>query len=131
MITLRILTRKSKLGVGTYPNETVQKLLDMKMYRELRRIYYSYESISFQDDILDHIHLTHRIAKPGSDRSLIAVNDAEMDARLHGMARIKRDSHMGKLRRAEEAAMAQSRKFGNHLSKGRLAHINHGHEGDI
>lgn len=40
MVTLRILTRKSRIGVGTYANETVQKLLDLKKHRALRRLYY-------------------------------------------------------------------------------------------
>lgn len=86
-INLRILSRKSTLKVGPHAKETLQKLLDLKMYRHLRMIYYTYEAISFQDNILDEIGVVFRIDKPGSDPSLIkrtnAIKDAALVRRMH------------------------------------------------
>ena len=87
-VNLRILTRKSILKVGPHAKENVQKLLDLKMHRHLRMIYYTYEAISFQDDILDEIGAIYRIEKPGSDPTLIQKNNASKDAARHAKKNI-------------------------------------------
>lgn len=135
MITLRILTRKSKLGVGPYANETVQKLLDRKMYPMLRRYYYTYEAISFQDDILDEIHAEIRIEKPGTDKSAIEILDERM-----AMRQIKKLNMIGERKAAMgayssyKASVRHKKRIGDRntknkerLTKGILQAANHGH----
>lgn len=146
MITLRILTRKSKLGVGALANDTVGRLLELKKYQALRHIYYCYEGITFQDDILDEINITHRIKKPGSEPNYERLNKFLMEdkrkaylrhrfeergddpelARYKSMAIIRKQHRLNKKlpeRELEKAGEEQRIR----LSKGRLQRINHGH----
>ena len=86
MVTLRILTRKSKLGFGPYANETIEMLLNRHMYPYLRKVYYTYEAISFQDDILDEIHAEIRIEKPGTNKEAIEiVSEKLFNKRFHAL----------------------------------------------
>lgn len=139
MVTLRILTRKSTLKVGPHARETVQKLLDLKMHRHLRKIYYTYEAISFQDDILDEIGVIWKIDKPGSDPSLIARTNAAKDAKAFGHAcGLEKDtpewrkamgivSHNGAVRRRKERERGMRTRNKERLTKGTLQAANHGH----
>ena len=135
MVTLRILTRKSTLKVGPYANETVQKLLDLKMYRALRKVYYTYEAISFQDDILDEIHAQVRIPKPGSNPSLVdKVNEMMETRRVAGLfasgkndAAMHESVHIKKQKQRDEARGRRIVRNRERLSKGTLQAANHGH----
>lgn len=135
MITLRILTRKSKIGVGNYANDTVQKLLDNKMYPTLRKLYYTYEAISFQDDILDEIHADIRIDKPGIKPEAAKIMDEKLASRR--IAALFHTGHdkkaMGiinhnraKIRHKERNEQIKLRNR-ERLSKGQLQAANHGH----
>lgn len=135
MVTLRILTPKSKIGIGAYANETVQKLLDLKMHRALRKIYYTYEAISFQEEILDQIGALIRIEKPGCDRTLIFKVNEMMDLRrfhkLNSEGNNEQAFHEWQHREAEKRhAEKRARKAdyaANKLTKGQLQAVNHGH----
>lgn len=139
MVTLRILTRKSRLGFGPYGNETIDLLLNRKMHRYLRSVYYTYEAISFQDDILDEIGIIWRIDKPGSDTSLIEKTNAAKEAKRVGhikgleqgsaewkQAMGQRSRMNADKRHAERRKRAQTR-HKEHLTKGEMQAANHGH----
>ena len=68
--TLRILTRKSKLGFGKWKDYTVQELLDLKRHMELISPYYKLTSINYIEDILIELKITpeYRIEKPSSNK---------------------------------------------------------------
>ena len=68
--TLRTLTRKSKLGFGTYGDLTVQRILDMYMPLALVTPYYTITNINYTEDILLELKITeeYRIEKPSSNR---------------------------------------------------------------
>ena len=73
--TLRILTRKSKLGFGKYKNYTVQELLDLGREIELINPYFYLTSINFIEDILIELKITeeYRIPKPSSNKPAFKV----------------------------------------------------------
>tara|TARA_R110000851_G_scaffold45193_3_gene110888 strand:+ start:428 stop:775 length:348 start_codon:yes stop_codon:yes gene_type:complete len=68
--TLRILTRKSKLGFGKWKDYTVQELLNLKKYMVLISPYYKLTSINYIEDILVELKITeqYRIKKPSSNK---------------------------------------------------------------
>tara|TARA_R110001632_G_scaffold191044_1_gene311712 strand:- start:432 stop:779 length:348 start_codon:yes stop_codon:yes gene_type:complete len=70
--TLRTLTRKSKLGFGTYKDFTVQQALDMPQHVVLISAYYHYTSINYTEDILNELKITKdlRIKKPSSNKEM-------------------------------------------------------------
>lgn len=139
IINLRILTRKSTLKVGPYAKETVQKLLDLKKHRHLRMIYYTYEAISFQDDILDEIGVIYRIDKPGSDPSLIErTNKIKETAMIRHMKATQPGSpqwkeamgaisHKNAIKRKNQAMQKSQEYHRQRLTKKDLQMANHGH----
>ncbi|MBW6481911.1 MAG: hypothetical protein K0B10_02505 [Vicingaceae bacterium] len=68
-VNLRTLTRKSILGFGyqEIKNIRIQDLLISNKQKELIKIYYGLDKISFLDDILEECGITKemRIEKPG------------------------------------------------------------------
>ena len=70
--TLRVLTRKSKLGFGKWKDYTVQELFDLKKPKELISPYFKLTSINYIEDVLIELKLTKkwRIKKPGSNKKL-------------------------------------------------------------
>ena len=70
MITLRTLTRKSKLGFGKWKDYTVQELLDLRKHIVLIAPYYKLTSINYIEDILIELKITedYRIEKPSANK---------------------------------------------------------------
>jgi len=70
MIIKRVLTRKSKLGIGKYKKETIDKMLKMHLHKALISIYYKISSIDFQPDILKELRIEGDwvLNKPSTDR---------------------------------------------------------------
>ncbi len=68
-VNLRKLTRKARLGFGyqEIKNITIQDILIMNKHKELIKIYFGLEKITFMDDILEECGITEdlRIEKPG------------------------------------------------------------------
>ena len=64
---LRILSRKSTLGFGKYGDLSIQQLLDLRKGQYIRWVYYNFEGITFQDDILKEASIfdNDKISKPG------------------------------------------------------------------
>jgi hypothetical protein len=72
---LRLLTWKSKLMFGKYPELTISQLYIGHHTRYLRWVYYNLSGISFTDDILYKIGVVtdnrdSRIEKPGMNKDL-------------------------------------------------------------
>lgn len=68
-VNLRKLTRKARLGFGyqNIKNITIQDILIMNKHKELIKIYYGLDKITFMDDILEECGIFEdmRIEKPG------------------------------------------------------------------
>jgi hypothetical protein len=68
-VNLRKLTRKSRLGFGykEIKEIRIQDILIMNKHKELIKIYFGLDKITFMDDILDELGITEdmRIEKPG------------------------------------------------------------------
>ncbi len=73
-VNLRKLTRKARLGFGykDIKNITIQDILIMNKHKELIKIYFGLDKITFMDDILDELGIDEkmRIEKPGKIRDL-------------------------------------------------------------
>ncbi len=71
-VNMRKLARKSRLGFGyqDIKNITIQDILIMNKHKELIKIYYGLDKITFMDDILDELGIAEdmRIEKPGKIR---------------------------------------------------------------
>lgn len=68
-VNLRKLTRKARLGFGykEIKEITIQDILIMNKHKELIKIYFGLDKITFMDDILDELGISEdmRIEKPG------------------------------------------------------------------
>lgn len=77
-VNLRKLTRKSRLGFGykEIKEIRIQDILIMNKHKELIKIYFGLDKITFMDDILDEIGISEdmRIEKPGKIKDLEARN---------------------------------------------------------
>ena len=73
-VNLRKLTRKSRLGFGykEIKEIRIQDILIMNKHKELIKIYFGLDKITFMDDILDELGIAKdmRIEKPGKIRDL-------------------------------------------------------------
>ena len=71
-VNMRKLSRKSRLGFGyqDIKNITIQDILIMNKHKELIKIYYGLDKITFMDDILEECGIFEdmRIEKPGKIR---------------------------------------------------------------
>lgn len=73
-VNLRKLTRKARLGFGykDIKHITIQDILIMNKHKELIKIYFGLDKITFMDDILEECGIDEdmRIEKPGKIRDL-------------------------------------------------------------
>lgn len=78
-MTFRILALKSKLQFGKFASYTVGDCLVMGKYEYLIWVYYHMSHISFNDEILNSLHISssNRITKPGIDdlKFHVAIKD--------------------------------------------------------
>lgn len=84
--TLRVLTKKSKLGFGKYKHQTVQFMLDNMRKQRLISPYFNLTSITYTEEILNELGITKewRIEKPGSDKEMYAkfIKDKDLYKRV-------------------------------------------------
>ena len=73
-VNMRKLARKSRLGFGyqDIKHITIQDILIMNKHKELIKIYFGLDKITFMDDILEECGISEdmRIEKPGKIRDL-------------------------------------------------------------
>jgi hypothetical protein len=122
---LRTLTRKSNLGFGKYADIPIQQIFDYKVQTYLRWVYYSFEGITFTDDILDEIpiHKEARIKKPGNNPGMLKLGY------LHGASGLKL-CIINKVRKNREVAKYMQFKKSTHnqyFMKSLLQRKNQGH----
>ncbi len=71
-VNMRKLSRKSRLGFGyqDIKNITIQDIMIMNKHKELIKIYFGLDKITFMDDILEECGISEdmRIEKPGKIR---------------------------------------------------------------
>lgn len=74
-VNMRKLARKSRLGFGyqDIKHITIQDILIMNKHKELIKIYYGLDKITFMDDILEECGISEdmRIEKPGKIRDYV------------------------------------------------------------
>lgn len=125
IITLRTMTRKSKIGWGKFENRTVESVLDSQP-SYLVWLYYHVQWMNFTDDILDQLRIfpEERITKPGT-------NDEIFEKRKYLILK----SHTGAAapfianayRKRKARRIAKEMENATYFSKADLQAINHGH----
>jgi|GEM_PF-1106492 len=94
-VNLRKLTRKARLGFGykDIKNITIQDILIMNKHKELIKIYFGLDKITFMDDILEECGISEdmRIEKPGKIRDLEERNELVKKALVTVKARKKEE----------------------------------------
>lgn len=94
-VNLRKLTRKARLGFGyqDIKNITIQDILIMNKHKELIKIYFGLDKITFMDDILEECGISEemRIEKPGKIRDLEKRNELVKQALVTVKARKKEE----------------------------------------
>lgn len=122
--TLRVLTKKSRLGFGKFADLTVADILIVQP-EYIVWVYATMEAISFKDEILDEYHIP-KIAKPGTDESIVSEwrhicgEGMTEEQRMHGAVKRKRGVKASAIARLCEAKRA------TRFSKRQLQAINHG-----
>jgi hypothetical protein len=108
-VNMRKLARKSRLGFGyqDIKNITIQDILIMNKHKELIKIYYGLDKITFMDDILDELGIAEdmRIEKPGKIRDYeerdVMVKKALVTVKARKKIEIEAFREMAKEMRAE------------------------------
>lgn len=94
-VNLRKLTRKARLGFGykDIKNVTIQDILIMNKHKELIKIYFGLDKITFMDDILEECGISEdmRIEKPGKIKDLEERNELVKKAMVTVKARKKEE----------------------------------------
>lgn len=131
MILRRVLTMKSKVGRGKYPNETIERLIACDLSDWIRYIYYHYEEIDFIPEVKSAAGIVEEIAKPGVDHEAFWRNEhaewARQREELGDEAYMRLVRQIKKTRRINKGETARSEIFERSMSKGALQTVNHGH----
>jgi hypothetical protein len=124
----RILTEKSKLGVGRYKNETIERLL-LICPKAIRFVYYHYESIDFVPSILEKAKIYLKLDKPATNDLRYKDNEHMIYARMTDEERKENLKEWSSKKASQIRGQRQSyysTKFENMTAKGKLQAINHG-----
>jgi len=117
-VNMRKLARKSRLGFGyqDIKNITIQDILIMNKHKELIKIYYGLDKITFMDDILEELGIAEdmRIEKPGKIRDYperdVMVRKAMTTVKARKKEEVAAFREMAKELRAEVKAEAAAKK---------------------
>ncbi len=117
-VNMRKLARKSRLGFGyqDIKNITIQDILIMNKHKELIKIYFGLDKITFMDDILDELGITEdmRIEKPGKIRDYperdVMVRKAMVTVKERKKEEVEAFREMAKEMRAELKAEEKAKK---------------------
>lgn len=128
--TLRRLTMKSVLKVGKYPTLTVEHLLACDLASEIRRLYYSFGSIDFTDDVKEAAKIRVSIPKPGTSEDAWneckRINSVEKFGAMTDEERIKYIMAKRRSLKAKAVAEGHRDRLGRWASKAQLQAVNHG-----
>jgi hypothetical protein len=108
-VNMRKLARKSRLGFGyqDIKNITIQDIMIMNKHKELIKIYYGLDKITFMDDILEECGISDdmRIEKPGKIRDYVErdvmVKKAMVTVKARKKVEVEAFREMAKELRAE------------------------------
>lgn len=130
MITKRILTMKSKVGRGKYPNEEIGRLIDCECANWVRWVYYHYEDIDFIPEVKKAAGIVEEIPKPGVDNEAFLRNErgvyAKMKEELGELAYMVKVQRLKKTKRIADGC-SRGIRLRDGFSKGRMARVNQGH----
>ncbi len=120
-VNMRKLARKSRLGFGyqDIKHITIQDILIMNKHKELIKIYYGLDKITFMDDILEELGITEklRIDKPGKIRDIgkryELINKAMVSVKARKKEEVAAFREMAKEMREELKAEQKEQKKSN------------------
>jgi hypothetical protein len=131
---LRIMTLKSKLNFGKYENLTIQEIINLRHTQYLRYVYYSFEGLSFNEEVLKLIGVINefndnRITKPGVDLELHKyINSRNERSRIerigyfvvNGQKTVEKKLRMKQLTIFNKVVYSKAAMQGRNQGKGRL-----------
>lgn len=126
-IRLRTMTYKSVFIGGRHDGMTVHQILSMDRYRYLRNVYFTYDSLTFIDEILDLINIPkeYRIEKPGTNKDFNKELNDKYDKYTDAGNLIP--THFFNENQFKTKRMNKIKKDRIKYSKGSLQARNHGH----
>ena len=89
IVRLRVMTQKSLIGFGFFPELTVGELIKIGKYKDLLSMYYNLEKIDFNQDVKDILGITKglEILKPGKNNQIYRDNIYNMVSKLYSTNR--------------------------------------------
>ena len=126
-LRLRTLTEKSTLQFGKHSDVQIGQLLRLNETTYLRWVYFNFDMISFNELILDKIHIPieFRILKPGKNPEKHCELTDLLAQKLSGFHKFKKEGHRRVVKRAK--LMQKLADDNRRYSKAKLASKNHGH----
>lgn len=121
----RILTFKSVIGMGTYGDIPIERLLHINP-KGARYAYYKFDAIDFAPEVKDAAGIRIEIPKPGHDWLKYVENEKILRGELTDEERIKQAAEMKHKRKVERTVLYHGNALGRHMSKGYLQGVNHG-----
>lgn len=130
MITKRILTMKSKVGRGKYPDETVGRLLECDCTGYLRFVYYHFEEIDFTEEVKRAAGITIEIPKPGTSHEAYQQNERVGYDKLKeevGEERYMAIAARAKKDKRIKDGAKRGQRYRDGFSRANMARVNQGH----
>lgn len=125
IVTRRVLTMKSCIGIGRYDNIPIERLLLIEP-NAVRYAYYKYEAIDFNEEVKKAADIRIEIPKPGCDWDKYVENARLLRGDLTEEERMHSAMSMKRRRRVENRALSAGNAKGRYMGKGYLQAVNHG-----
>ena len=125
IVTHRILTMQSKIGMGRYADETVERLLHIAP-GAVRYAYYKMEPIDFTPEVKAAADIRVDIPKPGVSYEAYVLNSRMIREEMTDEERMKIAAHFRRRYKSENAAIKHSTALGRHMTKGYMQRANQG-----
>jgi hypothetical protein len=123
VLRLRTMTLKSKFDGGKKDGFSIQQLIDLKRFRYLRWVYYTYDRINYNEEVLEILKITDmQIDKPGKDFKTAKAVEEFFDSKIPFKTRQHLNKKHKKIQLAKKAHAYNDRRN----SKSSLQGKNHG-----
>lgn len=125
IVNRRILTMRSKIGMGRYADIPIERVLDIAP-NAVRYAYYRYDVIDFTAEVKEAAQIRIDIPKPGHDYDKYWENEQMIRGDLTDEERIKRAAMFRRGKRVTDSVLKHGNALGHYMSKGYLQAANHG-----
>ena len=112
-LLLRVMTMRSRIGFGLYPELTVQELIHLNKHSELIKMYYGLEKIDFDNEVKEQLEIKFErvIPKPGKNWDMYYKNIYSMIDEISEMNRTFHKDNPAKWNMLHEKKAAKKHKI--------------------